>query len=99
MWRCECNGSPASEAILFGEDGYIYYSGYLQPDFVAIDGNGEIKKEIDILSDQYYWPYKMEYTDDGEIAIYFEGSETGSGGVVNVIPDTYEYYVPEEDEV
>ena len=93
VWRCQCQGSPSSEAILFGEDGCIYYSGYYGPAFAAIDENGNLIKMLDEMDIPYYWPYKLAFTAEGEISIFFEGSDSGRGGVVNINPQTFEYYI------
>lgn len=95
VWSCQCGGSPAPEAILYGYDGTIYYSGYYGPVFVAVDCDGNLIKMLDMPDIPYYWPYKLKFTADGEISVFFEGSDSGSGVVVDINTETWEYYVPQ----
>lgn len=100
VWKCtDVNvGSPAQTATAFGDDGTIYISGYLEPEFVEIDKNGKLIYKIQKFSEdsQYFWPYKMEYR-SSYIKIYFEGNlDEDKDTVVQLNLDDYSYATEDE---
>ncbi len=100
VWKCtDVNvGSPTQTATAFGDDGTIYVSGYLEPEFVEIDKNGKLVYQIQKFSEdsQYFWPYKMEYR-SSYIKIYFEGNlDEDKDTVVQLNLDDYSYATEDE---
>lgn len=79
LWEnAEFGGSIAVDAYAFSPNGTLYLCGYFGPDFFAVDSNGVTLKKIDVLSNDYYWGYQVEYV-NGEILITFEGNPQGDG--------------------
>lgn len=77
LWRCDdVNvGSPKEEAVAISEDGTVYVSGYLGPDFVAIREDRTMLYKIDTFAEGYssdYLPYKIDLN-ASYVDIYIEG--------------------------
>lgn len=77
LWENSDFGGAAT-AFIISDDGTIYISGYLGPDFFAVDKEGNTLAKIDSFDEQYYWPYEMYWSDDSHISVKMEASSSGS---------------------
>lgn len=79
----EFTGSPTS--CVFDDDGILYICGYFGPDIYAVTPKGETVIDTDMLTSNYFWPYKLEWADHTQqvLTIYFEGGvdEFEGGGM------------------
>ncbi len=64
------------------EDGTMYIGGYYGPDPVAIDVNGRVLWQADSGSNDIYWLYEIELTDEGVAAHYDSFPDSTVGGWV-----------------
>ena len=62
-------------------DGTMYICGYYGPDPVCIDVNGQVRWQSDVGSDDIYWPYEIDLTDEG-VATHYDVMNEGSGWVI-----------------
>ena len=70
-------GSPSEYCHLIdNSNGNIYLSGYLGPDFYAVDKNGTTIKRIETIDSRYYWPKNLVIKGD-DVTIRMEGSLDG----------------------
>lgn len=72
---------------VFGEDA-IYLCGFFGPDFFAVSYDGATLKRIAEIDNDYWYTAKLEDKGD-KIAVYFDASEDGDGGVFYVDKETY----------
>ena len=72
---------------VFGEDA-IYLCGFFGPDFFAVSYEGNTLKRIEEIDDDYWYTSKLEDKGD-KIAVHFDQSEDGNGGVFYVDKKTY----------
>ena len=71
-------GSPAEDAMLFDEFGYLYLAGYDGPHFFAMDPDGNTVKRTETLSEDYWNPFQIQQEGD-QLIIYMESDANGSG--------------------
>ena len=91
VWEnTEFGGSPSTNSWDFDENGTLYISGFFGPDFFAVDKNGKTLKKIDMLSNDYYWPYELEYA-NGQVIITLDGGPEGDGANAKCFIDTADY--------
>lgn len=72
-------GSPAPEAMLIDDYGYLYLSGYDSPDFFAMDPQGSTVKRIPSLSEDYCMPFEIQQEGD-QLIVYMESDQQGGSG-------------------
>lgn len=92
LWvNADFGGSPADKSgCMICPDGTIYITGYLGPDFMAIDKDGQQLAYISIVHNDYYWPYEVQLEED-LIVITFEGGPEGDGTFYFYVdPNTWE---------
>lgn len=91
VWEnTEFGGSPSTNSWDFDENGTLYISGFFGPDFFAVDKNGKTLKKIDMLSNDYYWPYELEYA-DGQVIVTLDGGPEGDGANAKCFINTDDY--------
>ena len=80
IWKSQSGvGSHAEEAFDFDTKGNLYISGYLGPDLTIISPQGKTLGRFDTLKEDFYWPFKVDATDDGFVLITYESSNLGNG--------------------
>ncbi|MBO4299194.1 MAG: hypothetical protein J5602_01910 [Clostridia bacterium] len=72
----------ASLSCAMTEDGTMYIGGYYGPDPVAIDVDGRVLWQADSGSDDIFWLYEIELTDEGVAAHYDSFPDSTVGGWV-----------------
>ena len=70
-------GSPSQYCRIIKENGNVYLSGSLGPDFYAIDCNGNTLGRVEKIDPDYYWPVSLNVTDD-TVYIRMSGSPDGT---------------------
>lgn len=77
VWKCESGGSIIDESAYdFGEDGTLYYCGYLGPDFCAVGADGTLLQRIEQLDTEYCWANRVE-VDNTRAIVSFEMGPDG----------------------
>ena len=66
-------GAPTQYCRIISDNGTIYLSGYLGPDFYAVDKYGNTLGRISRINPDYYWPVALGVRGD-EVTIRMEGS-------------------------
>lgn len=77
--NADFQGSPAKEATIIDDYGYLYLAGHDGPDFFAMDSKGNTVKKIETLSQDYRQPMRMEQKDN-QLVIYMETDSKGNPG-------------------
>ena len=75
----EFRGSPASEAFLFDDYGYLCISGFDSPDLFVMDPEGHTILRESSISEEYCRPFRMEIQ-DGQLVVYMESDSHGNSG-------------------
>ena len=92
MWTNDSFGGASALSVI-GPDGTIYLSGYLGPDFCAIDANGNTLARIPSVDDYYYWPCEMTL-ENNMIRLVFTEGISGTDGPPTYLIDTttFQYF-------
>lgn len=86
---------PTKNGFTFDENGILYFSGYYNPNFIAISPSGESLCVIEEFSDRFWWPYKIEL-DEQYAFVSMEGSYIEQDAVIKVNLSDFTYDVSKD---
>ena len=92
IWKSEEHGTISGKVI--GKDGTMYICSAWQPDFEAIDKNGETLVQINSFYSAFDWASDLKYEDDS-IEVNMGNCKFGEGVMVKVNLSDYSYSLDE----
>lgn len=91
LWE---NGSGTGTGpSVIGSTGNLYMTGYLGPDFVAVDSEGNTIKHVDRISsnNDYFWPCRLEVDESKGIATVYMSNGLDGYNEDNPYPLTVQF--------